>query len=132
MLDVSLRRQDRRVANEVLSQDYILGLFIEVRYLRCSKVVAHDFLPMLRVELTDLLGPLVSRILPISRRKHDVGVRCTYLGLECFDGIDRPLVNCDRASARLLGFNAQLDVAIIIRFGLRDGAKGQTDCVLYT
>ena len=132
MLDVSLRRQDRRVANEVLSQDYILGLFIEVRYLRCSKVVAHDFLPMLRVELTDLLRPLVSRIFPIPRGKHDIGVRCSYFLLVCFDGIDRPLVNCDRASARLLGFNAQLDVAIIIRFGLRDGAKGQTDCVLYT
>ena len=54
------------------------------------------------------------------------------MDLVCFDGIDCLLVKHDRASARLFGCDVQPEVAITVGFELRDGAKGQTDSVLYT
>ena len=132
ILDVSLRRQDRGVANELLSQDYIVGLFKEVRYLRCSEVVAHDFDFVVLEEPSELLSPLVSRISPRPGRKHFRGVRCTNGGLVSFDSIDCLLIKCDKASGGLLSRDVQLDAAIFVGSEVRDRAKGQTDSILYT
>ena len=120
------------MTNELLSLDNVLGCLIEVSYLGCSEVVALDFHPIVIVELGEHLRPLVSRIGPITSRKHDLRVRCTQIVLVCFDSIDCLLVNHDCASARLLGSDVQLDTTMFINFELCDGTKGQTNDVLYT
>ena len=120
------------MANKLLSLDYILGRLIEVSYLGCSEVVALDFHPIAVVELGKHLRPLVSRVGPITSRKHDLQVRCTQIVLVCFDSVDCLLVNHDCASARLLGSDVQIDTTMFINFELCDGTKGQTNDVLYT
>ena len=120
------------MANELLGLDYVFAIIVEVSYLRCSEVVALDFHPIGIVELGEHLRPLVSRVGPITSRKHDLRVRCTQIVLVCFDSIDCLLVNHDCASARLLGSDMQLATTMFINFELCDGTKGQTNDVLYT
>ena len=120
------------MANELLSLDYVLCCIIEISYLRGSEVMAFDFHPIVSVELGKHLRPLVSRVGPITSRKHDLRVRCTQIVLVCFDSIDCLLVNHDCASARLLGSDMQLDTTMFINFELCDGTKGQINDVLNT
>ena len=106
-LDVLLCCADLTVANELLSQDYVLGRLVELSYLCGSEVVALDFDMMLLVEFGELLSPLVSRVACNPSFEHFIGVRCMHIDLVCFDGLDRLLFKHDSTSGRLLGRDVQ-------------------------
>ena len=118
------------MAKELLSLDYILACHIILGSLCCSEVVACDLYPILHVEFSQHLIPLVSWILPISRRKHDV--RRAHAILVCFDSVDCLLINHDDASGRLLGRKVQRNKAIFVSFLLCNGGKSQANNILYT
>ena len=116
------------MAKELLSLDYILACHIILGSLCCSEVVACDLYPILHVEFSQHLIPLVSWILPISRIKHDV--RRAHDSFVCFDSVDCLLVNHDDASGRLLGRKVQRNKAIFVSFLLCNGGKGQANNIL--
>ena len=114
--DVTLRCCYLRVANELLSLDYVFAIIVELGCLRCPEIVAFNFYIMILIEVRDHLSPLVSWITPFSRRKHDGRVRSAQMNLVCFDDVDCLLINHDSASGRLLGNKVKLDVAIFVSF----------------
>ena len=129
--DITLRCSNLRVANELLSLDYVLGCLVILGYLRCSEIVAFDCHLMPLKEPVNLQSPLVSWVTLITSIEHDVRVRRAHIILICFDGIDCLLINHDNARARFLCSDIQLEVAIFINLELRNGTKSQTNNILY-
>ena len=119
------------MTDELLSLHNILCNFIELSCLRHSEVVAFDVVTMLLEELCKHLRPLVCRVTPITRWKHDVGISRANLVLIVFDCSDGCLINHDSACARLLADDIELTMAIFVRLESRDGTEGQADGILY-
>ena len=120
------------MAHKLLSRKDIFASLVELGCLRCSKVVALDDESMPLEEPANQIRPLVSCVLPLTRREHDLGVRIAVMILVGFDDGDCLRINRDSASSSLLGSKVQLNVAFFISGLLCDGAKGQTYSVLHT
>ena len=120
------------MAHKLLSRKDIFASLVVLGCLRCSKVVALDGESMPLEELANQIRPLVSWVLPLTRREHDLGVRISEMILVGFHNGDCLRINHDSASRSLLGSKMQLNVSFFINSLLCDGTKGQTYSVLNT